>query len=145
MPSSWSCDPSSFFAGDAPVLAGASGGRHSKKLIASGAPAGADIDEGADDQGGFLAVLGGGVLAAAPGDPGGPEGAQGGGVAAGLGGEVAAESERVRPAAQGLKVLVWVAAEGPGSADQAAVVGERAGVGVQVAGGDPHGDRADGL
>ena len=66
-----------------------------------------------------------GGLGASPFGAGVAEGAEGGGVAAGLGGEVAAEAEHVGPGAQAEVFEVLAGAEGPGGADEpAGVVGD---------------------
>ena len=87
-----------------------------------------------------------GVLPAAA---GGAEGLVGGGVAAALGGEVAAEAEHVRPAAQpaeglpeavalgGVEQVRGWGAEGPGVGDEPAGVGVGVGGVVDRVDGDP--------
>ena len=74
-----------------------------------------------------------------------PEGAQGGGVAAAFGGEVAAVAEHVRPAPERGEVGMIVAAEPPCGVDQPALMATRAGVESQVSRGDPDRDGANGL
>ena len=90
-------------------------------------------------------VLWEGPLAAAVVGAGLPQGAQGGGVAAAFGGEVAAVAEHVGPAAERLEVWGGVAAEVPGGADQPALMTARVAVEGQVISGDPAGDGADRL
>lgn len=69
--------------------------------------------------------MGDGGLEASPFGSGGAQGAEGGGVAAGFGGEVAAEAEHVGPGAEAEVCEVFACAEGPGGADHLpGVVGE---------------------
>ena len=77
------------------------------------------------------------MLAAAVVGAGLAQRAQGGGVAAAFGGEVAAVAEHVRPAAQRAEVGGGVAAELPGGADQPAPVTARVAVERHVSSGDP--------
>jgi 8-oxo-dGTP pyrophosphatase MutT (NUDIX family) len=86
-----------------------------------------------------------GVLAAVPVAAGGAERAHSGGLAAGLGGEVAAVAKHVGPAAQGLEVLVRVVPELETGGDQPPLVSARVRVGTGVVGGDPAGRDADRL
>src|SRR5262249_38429242 len=142
----FSGDAGQFFAGHAPMLAGARGGRQREKGVAGGAPASPVPSQVGDSNDGLVAaVVGEWMPAAAPVPPGRPESAHGGGVAAALGGEVAAVAEHVRPAAQRLKVLVRVAAELKAGSDQPSLVAARGGVDVGVVGGDPPGQGTDGL
>ena len=90
-------------------------------------------------------VLGGAVLAASPVGACGAQGSKGGGVAAALGGEVAAVAEHVRPSAQGPEVFVRVVAEVPGGPDEPALMAERAAVDAQVLRGDADAEGTDSL
>ena len=83
-----------------------------------------------------LVALGGGLLTAHPVPASGPQDAHGGGVSAGLGGEMAAIAEHVRPAAQRPEVLVRMGAEAQARGDQPPLVGARIGVDGRVVGCD---------
>ena len=127
--------------------------------VGGGVPADAGEGEVADDEGGV--VVGGDMVDGRCGRGAMVRGLRasaacsGGGVAAALGGEVAAEAEHVRPAAEpaegvesvfvllGVEERGW--AEGQGVGDEPAEVG--VGVGVVVGGldGDPPGEEAGGL
>ena len=97
------------------------------------------------DDGLVVLVRGQGVLSALPVAAGGAEGAHGGGVAAAFGGEVAAVAEHVRPAAQGLVILVRVGADLEAGADEPSLVGALVGVDFRVVRGDPAGRDPGGL
>src|SRR5690606_29630421 len=83
--------------------------------------AGSGVDPVREDEGrvrvGLVRCQG---LCAAPFGAGVAEGAEGGGVAARLGGEVAAEAEHVGPGPQAEVFEVLTRAEGPGGADKSA-------------------------
>src|SRR5262249_55793155 len=99
------------FSGDAPVLAGSGSCRQREQGVSGGAPAApGPLQMGVRDDALVGVVSGEGVLAAPPVPAGSAKDAHGGGVAAALGGEVAAVAEHVRPAAQCPEVLVRVAA-----------------------------------
>src|SRR5712691_3148788 len=141
----WSERVHDFVAGDALVLAGAGGGGEGEEFVSGGAPALACVVQGGDDESGFLEF---GRSAGLPAPPGGAcraQGAQGGGVAAALGGEVAAEAEHVCPSAQGLEIVVGVVAEPPGGGNEPALMCGRPAVDGEGGGGDPGSARADGL
>src|SRR5947209_7271284 len=104
------------------MLTGTSGSRQCKEGVARGAPAPSVPSQVGNGDDRLVAVAGERVLATAPVPPGGAEGAHSGGVAAALGGEVAAVAEHVRPPAQRPEVLVWVAAELEAGGDQPSLV-----------------------
>src|SRR5580658_4470541 len=122
------------------AFAGLVGGGVGEEGVAAGLPAGSGVSEGADDQGRVLvivvggvdgSVFGSGVVGAAVDDAGLAEVAEGDGVAAGFGEEVAAEAEHVCPAAQA--GVIRVPAGPPAGGDEPFGMGA-CGVGVQVDG-----------
>ncbi len=152
-----SVDGGGFDASDAVSLAGHGGGGVGEEGVAEGAPAGAGVGEVGDQDGGFFLVFVGQVVVfgAAPDDPVVAQDAEGDGVPAGLGEEVAAEAEHVGPFAQSpVRALVLfaeseagdVAAEAPAGVDQSFDVAA-VGVRVEIDGltGQPGGDVAGGF
>src|SRR4051812_15076723 len=149
------------------MLAGLRRSRCRKQGVTTRVPPGAGVGEVSDEKRGVddLAVASGEQFAAsaaalAPVDSGATERGEGGGVAAGLGGEVAAEAEHVRPAAQppiqqsvgdGLasdagRVLVgFTAAERPAGLDQSAHMITTQDGGVDVLCGEPAGGMPGGF
>ena len=108
-------------AGGLVVVAGPGGGGQGQEGVAGGAPAHpVPLQAGDGDDGGLavVAVLWEWPLAAAVVGAGLAQGSEGGGVAAGFGGEVAAVAEHVSPPAERLKVGGVMAAEVPGGADE---------------------------
>src|ERR1019366_3928971 len=103
---------SQFLSRDTAVLARPCGCGERENRISCGAPSSpGPFEVGERDDALVAAVAGDGVLSALPVPAGGSERAHGGGVAPALGGEVAAVSEHVRPAPQGLEVLVRMPAD----------------------------------
>src|SRR5258705_10877724 len=96
-----SVDAGAFDPADAMSLACHGGGRVGEECVAEGAPAGSDVGEVGDDEGGFLVVFVADVngFGAAPGDSVVAECPEGDVVAAGLVGEAGSPGQRNRPSA----------------------------------------------
>src|SRR5215469_6945104 len=142
-----------FFASGFASAAGLVGGGVGKEGVSGGFPAGADVAQVTDDEGGVFAevvggadgvVFGAGCLVAPVEDPDSAQGAEGDGVVAAFGEEVAAESEHVGPAAQ--PGVAGVVAELPaGVHEPFGVAAVRAGVQVDGVVGEAGGGVAGGF